>query len=168
MNKKTFVRVAIILAGSAVLFACAPMVSGVMNASVDENTVYEKTAKYFGVTRENISVSSIEKGMLATTYHVRRAGKFYNCTIYYGAVDCKQPGASNDVDMAVTSRQQIVVDPMMTPTQAQSRLNQLGYPVGSPDGIFGKKSVDQLKLFQKSRGLSASGKLDSPTIEALR
>ncbi len=56
----------------------------------------------------------------------------------------------------------------MTFVQAQTRLNQLGFPVGTPDGAFGKKSVQQLKLFQTSRGLKDTGRLDSSTIEALR
>ena len=59
-------------------------------------------------------------------------------------------------------------NPEMTPAQAQARLNQLGYHVGATDGVFGKKSVAKLKLFQKSRGLAMSGKLDLPTVEALR
>ena len=56
----------------------------------------------------------------------------------------------------------------ITPAQAQARLNQLGYAVGVPDGVFGRKSVEKLKLFQKSRGLVVSGKLDEPTVNALR
>jgi len=56
----------------------------------------------------------------------------------------------------------------MTPAQAQARLNQLGYPVGNPDGVWGKKSIEQLKLFQKNHGLPATGKLDDATISALQ
>lgn len=56
----------------------------------------------------------------------------------------------------------------MTPQQAQCRLNQLGFPVGSPDGVFGKKSVQQLKLFQQSKGLPQTGQLDDTTVEALQ
>lgn len=170
MSKKIIARVAIILAGSAFISACAPMISGVMNASVDENSVFEKTAKYFGVARESITISSIEKGALETSYQAKHAGKIYNCLIYYGAVSCKQPGVQNDLVMTAGegSRLELANDHTMTPAQAQARLNQLGYPVGSPDGVFGKKSVEKLKLFQKSRGLAASGKLDYPTIEALR
>jgi hypothetical protein len=51
---------------------------------------------------------------------------------------------------------------------AQTRLNQLGYPVGTPDGVMGKHSVEMLKQFQKNHGLAATGKLDDATVAALR
>lgn len=172
MNKKTIVRIATIFAGVAFITGCAPMISGVMNAAVDENSVLEKTAKYFGAARENLTVSSIEKGALSTTYQAKNAGKIYNCSIYYGAVNCNQIGTSetgNRVTGPVVAEAPAATnDQALTPTQAQVRLNQLGYSVGVPDGVFGKKSVEQLKMFQKSRGLTVNGKLDSPTIEALR
>ena len=164
---------------SIALSGCAPMISGVMNATVDENAVSEKTAKYFGVNRENITISSIEKSALTTSYKAKYARKIYNCSIYYGQVTCAQvrdENAQDDLDVAkdlgsrvpaqASSDSQAVV--AMTPAQAQARLNQLGYPVGSPDGVFGKKSVAELKLFQKARGLSVSGKLDSATVNALQ
>lgn len=74
------------------MYGCAPMVSGAMNIVVTEDVVIQKTAKYFGVERKDIVVSSIEKGALATSYQTRHGSKFYNCTIYYGEVNCKQPG----------------------------------------------------------------------------
>lgn len=72
---------------------CAPMLAGVMNASNDEAAVHEKTAKYFGVSTKEITMSSFEKGALSTGYQIRYSGKVYNCYILYGAVSCKQPGA---------------------------------------------------------------------------
>lgn len=71
---------------------CAPIISGAMNMNVTDEAVNEKTAKYFGVERKGIVVSQIEKGMLETTYKTMHGGKLYNCQIYYGEVDCKQPG----------------------------------------------------------------------------
>lgn len=172
MSKKTIIRIAI-SAAFAFLTGCAPMISGVMNAAVDENSVLEKTAKYFGAARENLTVSSIEKGALSTTYQAKNAGKIYNCSIYYGAVNCSQPGTSEIGNrapgpVAVSEPQAPAAAQPLSPTQAQARLNQLGYSVGVPDGVFGKKSVEQLKAFQKSRGLTVNGKLDSPTTAALR
>jgi hypothetical protein len=55
----------------------------------------------------------------------------------------------------------------MTPMQAQERLNQLGYPVGTPDGVFGPKSTTQLRAFQKAKGIPVTGKLDDATVTAL-
>ena len=75
------------------LSGCAPMISAAMNSGVTEDTVIEKTAKYFGTNRKNIVVSNVEKGALATSYQTRYSGKLYNCQVYYGEVTCKQPGA---------------------------------------------------------------------------
>ncbi|MCY1165272.1 putative peptidoglycan binding domain protein [compost metagenome] len=173
MNKKNFVQIASLLAASTFITGCAPMISGVMNSTVDENSLLEKTAKYFGTPRENLTVSSIEKAALSTSYQAKNAGKIYNCTIYYGEVSCNQTGTSEPgnriaVPVVANGVQPATNDSAMTPTQAQVRLNQLGFPVGVPDGVFGKKSVEQLKLFQKARGLTVNGKLDSPTVTALR
>ncbi|MES2877488.1 MAG: peptidoglycan-binding domain-containing protein [Pseudomonadota bacterium] len=180
MNRKMIAKMAIILAGAAFSSGCAPLISGAMNVAVDENSIHEKTASYFGVPRESIKISSIEKGALSTSFRTTYLGKMYNCSIYYGDVNCSQPGASNDQNVkagaggrltapvAVSETQAATNNPTMSTAQAQVRLNQLGYPVGVPDGVFGKKSVEKLKLFQKSQGLAMSGKLDSPTIEALR
>lgn len=180
MNKNTFARLALIFAASALMTGCAPIVSGVMNATADENSAAEKIASYFGARRDSVVITSTDKGLLATSYQVKHAGKFYNCSIYYGQVECKQPGGATGQDIvsaasvsgsrpaAVVAPTVVSEAPVMTPAQAQARLNQLGYPVGVPDGVFGKKSVEKLKLFQKARGLVASGKLDEPTINALR
>lgn len=56
----------------------------------------------------------------------------------------------------------------MTPVRAQARLNELGFTVGKPDGILGKKSIAQLKAFQASKGLVQTGKLDPATVAALQ
>jgi hypothetical protein len=179
MNKKSLVQLAALLAGAAFISGCAPMVSGAMNLQVDEASLVDKSASYFGTTREKIKITSLEKGALSTSYQVKYSGNLYHCAIYYGSVKCDQPGIPIDQDVkasadtqpttpAVVSVVQETNNPEMTPAQAQARLNQLGYHVGATDGVFGKKSVAKLKLFQKSRGLAMSGKLDLPTVEALR
>ena len=182
MIKKIIVQIATILAGGAFISGCAPMVSGAMNLSLDENSMLEKTASYFAVTRENIKLSSIDKGALSTSYQAQYLGKIYSCSIYYGAVNCNQPGTPIDlgvkagagsrlttpVVVSEAPAQVVTNNRAMSAAQAQARLNQLGYPVGVPDGVFGKKSVEKLKMFQLSRGLAVSGELDSPTIAALR
>jgi hypothetical protein len=75
------------------LSACAPLISGTMNLATTDADVAHKTARYFGVTEQELAISHIEKGVLVTNYQTRHAGKFYNCTIYYGEVACKQPGS---------------------------------------------------------------------------
>lgn len=55
----------------------------------------------------------------------------------------------------------------MTPMQAQERLNQLGYPVGTPDGVLGSHSITQIKAFQKAKGIPVTGELDDATVNAL-
>lgn len=51
--------------------------------------------------------------------------------------------------------------------ELQTRLNELGYSVGSPDGVFGKKSETAVKSFQKDKGLEITGVVDEATWEAL-
>jgi hypothetical protein len=180
MNKKLALQAVIIIVGTAFMTGCAPMISGAMNLAVDENSVLEKTASYFDVARENIKISSIEKGGLSTSYKANYAGKAYNCSIYYGEVKCNQSGVANGVNaqtgagnrpattLPVSETPEVNKNHAMSAVQAQARLNQLGYQVGVPDGVLGKRTVEKLKIFQKSSGLTVSGKLDAPTIEALQ
>ncbi len=41
----------------------------------------------------------------------------------------------------------------------QAGLNALGYPVGNPDGIIGKKTLDAIKDYQKDNKLAETGRL---------
>ena len=90
---KTIANCAAIFAAGSQMIGCAPIISGAMNATVTDQVVLEKTAKYFGVAPKDITVSGAEKGALATSYNTKFRGKLYNCSIYYGEVNCKQPGA---------------------------------------------------------------------------
>lgn len=167
--KKIFAKSVLLLAVASNLSACGAIIPGVMNATVSEDSLKAKTADYLGVPVERLVVSAVDKGALSTTYRAQYGDKRYRCTVYYGEVDCKDlPAlATADQNNAAAPRQPDQ-KPGMTYAQAQTRLNQLGFPVGTPDGAFGKKSVQQLKSFQKSRGLQDTGKLDTDTIEALR
>jgi hypothetical protein len=55
----------------------------------------------------------------------------------------------------------------MTLKQAQEKLNEKGFPVGTADGVMGPKTRAELIRFQKSHGLPATGTLDQATIAAL-
>ena len=56
----------------------------------------------------------------------------------------------------------------MANIDVQKQLNALGYQVGTPDGMLGKRSVDALKKFQQDKGIPVTGKADADTIEKLR
>jgi len=58
-------------------------------------------------------------------------------------------------------------DTGMSVQDAQARLNELGFNVGKPDGNLGPKSKAQLKKFQQSRRISATGILDEATVNEL-
>ena len=47
--------------------------------------------------------------------------------------------------------------------QIQSKLKNLGYNPGPLDGIWGQKTAEALKTFQRDHGLAASGKFDQKT-----
>ncbi|HJQ84881.1 MAG TPA: peptidoglycan-binding domain-containing protein [Candidatus Binatia bacterium] len=49
----------------------------------------------------------------------------------------------------------------------QQRLNDLGYPVGSSDGVMGPKTHTAIRNFQRDEGLNATGEMNEETREAL-
>lgn len=50
----------------------------------------------------------------------------------------------------------------------QQELLALGYEIGSADGIFGAKTSEAVKLFQKANGLSADGIVGKDTLHAFQ
>ncbi|MDH3638818.1 MAG: peptidoglycan-binding protein [Gammaproteobacteria bacterium] len=52
--------------------------------------------------------------------------------------------------------------------QMQSMLASLGYDVGTPDGLAGKKTVVAVKQFQEENGLDVSGELTPATMKMIR
>lgn len=52
-------------------------------------------------------------------------------------------------------------------TNIQSRLKDWGYYTGSVDGIYGQKTADAVKAFQKSNGLTADGIAGNATLEKI-
>jgi membrane-bound lytic murein transglycosylase B len=52
--------------------------------------------------------------------------------------------------------------------EMQERLNMLGFPVGTPDGIAGSNTRRQLQAFQRSVGLIPDGYPSREALEALR
>jgi peptidoglycan hydrolase-like protein with peptidoglycan-binding domain len=55
----------------------------------------------------------------------------------------------------------------MSLRDAQSRLNELGFDVGTPDGRMGAKTRAQLSKFQQSRRIPVTGVLDQATSDEL-
>jgi peptidoglycan hydrolase-like protein with peptidoglycan-binding domain len=51
--------------------------------------------------------------------------------------------------------------------QAQVVLDRLGFTPGVVDGKMGLSTVNAIKGFQEARGMTVTGKLDEPTIQAL-
>lgn len=49
----------------------------------------------------------------------------------------------------------------------QLELKDLGHDPGSVDGDLGPKTLDAIRAFQKSKGLSVTGRLNSDTMDAL-
>ncbi len=77
-----------------------------------------------------------------------------------GAAGVTRRGLTPPAEPAVSgtvSRQQV--------RQIQGRLNALGYPAGTPDGIAGKNTHAAIAAYQKAAGLTVTGK---PSNELLR
>ena len=51
--------------------------------------------------------------------------------------------------------------------EAQSRLNELGYPAGKADGDLGARTAGAIASFQAVHGLDVNGRLDVPTANVL-
>ncbi|MEZ5606686.1 MAG: peptidoglycan-binding domain-containing protein [Burkholderiaceae bacterium] len=51
--------------------------------------------------------------------------------------------------------------------EAQARLNELGYNVGTPDGSAGPRTAAAIRAFQRDNGLQPSGRLDAATQDVL-
>lgn len=51
--------------------------------------------------------------------------------------------------------------------KAQSKLNNLGYQTGQPDGVFGPRTQEALRNFQKAKNIAVTGQLDEKTTNAL-
>ena len=81
----------LIAAAALTLSACAPVISGAMNAGTSSEDVRTKTAKYFGTEVENIEFGEIKSGLLHKGYTVTYQDVFYNCRVYYGEVECISP-----------------------------------------------------------------------------
>jgi peptidoglycan hydrolase-like protein with peptidoglycan-binding domain len=56
----------------------------------------------------------------------------------------------------------------MTIFEMQERLNELGYKLGTVDGVSGPKTVEALKKFQTDNKLPPTGTIDPETIRKLR
>jgi peptidoglycan hydrolase-like protein with peptidoglycan-binding domain len=56
----------------------------------------------------------------------------------------------------------------MTVFEMQERLNELGYKLGTVDGVAGPRTVEALKKFQSDNKLSPTGTIDADTIRKLR
>jgi len=53
-------------------------------------------------------------------------------------------------------------------TDLQHKLTQLGYSIGTADGIFGSKTEAEIQRFQKDRGISVDGLAGTQTINELK
>lgn len=51
----------------------------------------------------------------------------------------------------------------MSLRDAQARLGQLGYSIGTPDGSMGPRTAAALRAFQKDAGIAQTGRLDAAT-----
>ena len=56
----------------------------------------------------------------------------------------------------------------MTIFEMQERLNELGYKLGTVDGVSGPRTVEALKKFQSDNKLPPTGAIDPETIRKLR
>lgn len=73
---------------------------------------------------------------------------------------------------AVTGDSRVLAMVLYSPTpsvlrEAQTILNDYGYPVGEPDGRFGPATRQGLQEFQRDNGLAVTGSFDADTLRRL-
>jgi peptidoglycan hydrolase-like protein with peptidoglycan-binding domain len=74
--------------------------------------------------------------------------------------------ASGSASSSAAAAPQPVANDMVR--QVQGRLQQDGYyKQGNVDGVWGTGTMNAVQAFQRDHNLSASGKLDVPTLQAL-
>lgn len=56
----------------------------------------------------------------------------------------------------------------MSVMEVQTRLLELGYQPGKPDGMFGRRTADALRKYQHDNHLPVTGRADAETMEKLR
>ena len=76
-------------------------------------------------------------------------------------------GLGTGGNLAVQGASTPASQPSMTVSEAQARLNELGFSVGRPDGKLGPATRSQLSRFQQSRNIPVTGTLDQASIAEL-
>lgn len=85
-----------------------------------------------------------------------------------GKSDSSRPAFAADRERNGGGQEGIAGPSVMSNSEAQRILTQLGFRPGPVDGTFGERTVSALISFQREKGLIPTGKLDHETIEALR
>jgi peptidoglycan hydrolase-like protein with peptidoglycan-binding domain len=80
----------------------------------------------------------------------------------------RPPGAPPPVFRPQANEPPPAIDEGMSSFELQERLNQLGYKVGTVDGVLGPRTVEALKKYQSDNNLPPTGALDVQTIKKLR
>jgi peptidoglycan hydrolase-like protein with peptidoglycan-binding domain len=80
----------------------------------------------------------------------------------------QQPSRPQPAPAATPQSEPAVSVEGMTVFEMQERLNELGYKLGTVDGVSGPKTVEALKKFQSDNKLPPTGTVDPETIRKLR
>jgi len=75
--------------------------------------------------------------------------------------------ASKEVATAAVNSVSTKADETTVNVRAQKRLQELGYSLGTPDGMIGPKTKAALGDYQKKNSLQVTQTLDAPTLAAL-
>ncbi len=165
MKKLFAMALVLVLALSLVLNACAASmlqigdrgtaVRKLQQALVDQGWADLKVDGIYGpATAAAVQYYQKMNGLQATG----RAGSVTLTNLLGSAEVDVNPDGSNTITVGSTG---------VTVRNIQTRLKALGYPVGTVDGKFGKKTLAAVKSFQALNGLTADGKVGAKTMAAL-
>lgn len=93
--------------------------------------------------------------------------KIHGSTDQEGFIDEVIPSIARKAKLTIDGQERELqvgaLDPIHTKTGIQARLNNLGYPLGKVDGIFGPKTIRAIKAFQHNNDLEVDGEVGTNT-----
>jgi hypothetical protein len=131
--------------------------------SKENEGVWGSVVGFFGSTNKAVggAIESMAAGDSAAT---DAAGSGATATAVPVSVSTAPVAAVEPAPSAQTAAP--ATDASIT-ARAQTRLQELGYSLGKADGILGPRTRAALIKYQRSKGLTESGKLDPATLHAL-
>jgi len=172
-------RIAFVLLSAVAILTPAIAVAANDSVAVDTKVLMNAKVERNGKTVGNVQRVMIDpaSGRIDHVDILMTEGQQRTIAVPWNGVKLFQDNAGN-MTMSLTSRAASEASPSASPAvsvpsptgdiaAAQQRLKDRGYYGGPVDGVMGPRTAAALRAYQRDRGLSATGQLDSQTASAL-